>query len=317
MKARQRAQEQPAPEADWAHTVERAASEDVRELLRVEQRRRRGRRLAGGLVVLAVAAVVTLLVRSSLFTPVPGDPVSDDTPSRSAAQLDLTKPFASTPAADWADGAAGITAPAPKAIREFSAAQVAEATGLVREALVASRIDTRLVVGHDPTGYLGLLAPDARRQLQPLFGDGHEPQVQSLVSMVASGTELLPVDPKVSGSMSVRAGGPGELVVHTNYVFVYAFQPAGPVPLTAAMDVLVVVRADVDYVLRTGQRWSKGSRGLWYGAASGHVYSISCAAYRAGLLAPAQVERTVAAPGEPGVYFDPASPLPTTGGCPH
>ncbi|GAB1513732.1 hypothetical protein JCM33774_57740 [Actinophytocola sp. KF-1] len=318
VKARQHAQDQPAPEADWADTLERAASEDVRELLRAEQRRRRGRRLAGALVVLAVAAVVTLLVRSSLFTAVPGDPVPGGAPSRQAAQLDLTRPFAPTPAADWADGADGITAPAPKAVGGFSAAQVAEATGLVREALVASRIDNRLVVGHDPAGYLGLLAPDARRQLQPLFGDGHEPEVQSLVSMVASGTELLPVDPKVSGSMSVRAGGPGELVVHTNYVFAYAFRPDRPTKPADAMDVIVVVRADVDYVLRSGERWTPGSRGLWFGDASGFGYSIGCDAYRKGFLAPVAAEPSVTAPaedGRPDAFFDPTAPLPAAGGC--
>jgi hypothetical protein len=318
VKARQHAQDQPASEADWAVTVERAASEDVRELLRADRRRRRGRWLAGALVVLAVGAVVALLARSSLFASVAGDPVSDGTPSGAVARLDLTHPFAATPAADWPDGAAGITAPAPKAVGGFSAAQVAEATGLVRDALVASRIDNRLVVGHDPAAYLELLAPDARRQLRPLFGGGREPQVQSLVSMVASGTELLPVEPKMSGSMAVRAGGPGELVVHTNYVFAYAFRPDRPTKPSEAMDVIVLVRADVDYVLRSGERWTPGSRGLWFGDASGFGYSIGCEAYRKGFLAPVATEPSVTAPaddGRPDAFFDPTAPLPAAGGC--
>ena len=318
MKARQDAQDQPAPEADWSVTVARAATEDVRELLRADRRRRRARWLAGGLVVLAVGAVVTLLIRSSLFASVPGDPVGDDTPQRSTAQLDLAHPFAATPADDWADGADGITAPEPVAVGGFSAAEVAEATGLVRDALVASRIDIRLVVRHDPAGYLELLAPDARRQLEPLFTDGHEPQVQSLVSMAAAGSELLPVEPKVSGSMTVRAGGPGELVVHTNYVFAYAFRPERPVQRSDAMDVIVVVRADVDYVLRSGERWTPGSRGLWFGDASGFGYSIGCDAYRKGFLAPVAMEPSVSAPadeGEGDAYFDPTAPLPAAGGC--
>lgn len=319
MKARQHAQEQPAPEAAWAVTVARAATEDVRELVRGEQRRRRGRRLAGGLVVLAVGAVVVLLLRSSLFAPVAGDPVSSGTPTqRASAQLDLARPFDATPAAGWRDGAAGITTPAPKAVGEFSAAQVAEATGLVRDALVASRIDARLLVQHDPAGYLELLAPDARRQLEPLFADGREPEVQSLVSMVAPGSELLPVQPKVSGSMTVRRGDPGELVVHTNYVFAYAFRPEAPTKLVDAMNVIVVVRADVDYVLRSGERWTPGSRGLWFGDASGFGYSIGCDAYRKGFLTPAALERSVNTPSddrEPDAFFDPTAPLPAAGGC--
>jgi hypothetical protein len=319
VKSRQRAQEWPAPEADWADTVERAATEDVRQLLRTENRRRRGRWLAGGLVVLAVGAVVTLLIRSSLFAPVSGDPVADSTqPVRSVAQLDLAQPFEATPAADWADGAAGIVAPKAEAVGGFSAEQVAEATALVRDALVASRIDTRMLAQHDPAGYLGRLAPDAKRQLEPLFGGGREPEVQSLVSMVADGTELLPVAPKVSGSMSVRTGDADELVVHTNYVFAYAFRPEGPTKLVDAMNVIVVVRADVDYVLRDGDRWTPSSRGLWFGDASGFGYSIGCDAYRKGFLAPVAAERSVTTPSddrEPNAFFDPTAPLPAAGGC--
>lgn len=319
MKSRQRAQEWPAPEVDWAVTVERAASEDVRQLLRAEQRRRRGQWLAGGLVVLAVGAVATLLIRSSLFAPVAGDAVADGTqPVQSVAQLDLTRPFASTPAADWANGAEGITLPEAKAVGGFSAEQVAETTALVRDALVASRIDTRMLAGHDPGGYLGLLAPDAKRQLEPLFADGREPEVQSLVSMVAGGTELLPVAPKVSGSMSVRPGDADELVVHTNYVFAYAFRPQGPTKLVDAMNVIVVVRADVDYVLRDGDRWTPSSRGLWFGDASGFGYSIGCDAYRKGFLAPVAAEPSVNAPSDdrqPNAFFDPTAALPAAGGC--
>ncbi|MBB4904614.1 hypothetical protein [Actinophytocola algeriensis] len=319
MKSRQHAQEWEAPEVDWAVTVERAATEDVRELLRAETRRRRGRWLAGGLVVLAVGAVATLLIRSSLFAPVAGDPVADDTrPVRSVAQLDPARPFASTPAADWANGAGGITLPEARAVGGFSAEQVAETTALVRDALVASRIDTRMLAEHDPAGYLGLLAPDAKRQLEPLFADGHEAEVQSLVSLVAAGAELLPVAPKVTGSMSVRAGDPDELVVHTNYVFAYAFRPQGPTKLVDAMNVIVVVRADVDYVLRHGERWTPSSRGLWYGDASGFGYSIGCDAYRKGFLAPVAAEPSVTAPGggrEPNEFFDPTAPLPAAGGC--
>lgn len=319
MKSRQRVQEKAVDETDWANSVARAATEDVRELLRAERRRRRGRWFAGGLVVLAVGAVVTLLVRSSVFAPVAGDPVSGGPRQMTAgARLDMARPFDSTPAADWPDGAAGITAPAPAAVGGFSAEQVAEATGLVRDVLIASRIDPRLVVRHDPAGYLGYLATDAKRQLEPLFGDGNEPDVQSLVSMVATGSELLPAEPKVSGSMTVRAGDQGELVVHTNYVFAYAFRPDQPTKLRDAMNVIVVVRADVDYVLRSGARWTPDSRGLWFGDASGYGYSIGCDAYRKGFLAPAATEPSVSTQSDdrdPGMFFDPGAPLQAAGGC--
>jgi hypothetical protein len=304
--------------------VARTATEDVRELLRVERRRRRARWFAGGLVVLAVGAVATLLVRSSLFEPIAGDPSRGDATSpvgdAHAVMLDLARPFDSTPAAHWADGAAGIVPPKPEAVGEYSASQVAETTKLVRDALIASRLDPRLTVSYDPADYLSLLAPDARSQLEPLFGNGREPEVQSLVSLVAPGSTLLPVEAKVSGTMSVRAGEAGELVVHTNYVFAYAFTPSTPTKLVDAMNVIVVVRADVDYVLRTGDRWKDTSKGLWYGEAYGFGYSIACDAYRKGFLAPFGSERSVTGPAdtrEPGAFFDPSAPLPASGGCRH
>lgn len=321
MKSRQQDPRPAVEEIDFAGSVAVAAGADVQELLRAARRRRRGRWFAGGLVVLAVGAVAVLLIRSSVFAPVAGDPERGDPAAAGttakAAMLDVARPFASTPAANWADGAAGIVPPPPKDVPGFSASQVGEATRLVREALVASRLAPKLLVEHDPTGYLDMLAPDARRQLTPLFSDGREPEVQSLVSMVATGARLLPVDAKVSGSMTVRPGDAGELVVHTNFVFAYAFEPTEPTRLVDAMNVIVVVRADVDYVLRAGERWTPGSRGLWYGDTSGFGYSIGCDAYRKGFLAPAATERSVTAqpPRERAEYFDPAAPLQPAGGC--
>ena len=275
-------------------------------------------------MVLAVGAVATLLLRSTVFEPVAGDPSRGDTTTPAAdnrgAMFDLSKPFGSTPAANWADGAAGIVPPAPKAIGAFTAEQVSQTTQLVRDVLIASRLDRRMLVEHDPSGYLGLLAPDARTQLAPSFGNGRELEVQSLVSLVAAGSTLLPVEPKVSGSMSVSIGDAGELIVHTNYVFAYAFQPPSPTRLVDSMNVIVVVRADVDYELLSGSKWMAGSQGLWYGEASGFGYSIACDAYRKGYLAPFMSERSVTRQPdgvEPGKFFDPTAPLPPAGGCRH
>ncbi|TDV38712.1 hypothetical protein [Actinophytocola oryzae] len=320
MKARSRVTAPAVPETGWGGDVVGTDSEDVRELLRAERRRRRGRWFAGGLVVVAVGAVATLLFRSSVFEPVAGDAGSSTSPvSGTRGELvDLTRPFAGTPASVWPDGAAGIVPPAPEPVGGFTSQQVTQATQLVRDVLIASRLDNRMLVGHDPSAYLALLAPDARRQLEPLFASGREPEVQSLVSLTAPGSELLPVGPKVSGTMTVRAGDAGELVVHTNYVFAYAFAPPAPLRLIDAMNTIVVVRADVDYVMRAGDRWTPNSRGLWFDDATGFGYSIGCDAYRKGFLAPVTTERNVTSQPDdvqPGGYFDPTSPLPPAGGC--
>lgn len=275
------------------------------------------------MVAVAIGAAAIVLVQAGALDSVLHEkPVAKPKPGAQAApnkgpMLDTAHPYDSTPAADWADGADGVATPSAKAVNGFSPEQVKTATEQVRDVLVASRLDRRMLIDHDPEGFLAKLAPDARRQLSPLFGRGREPEVQSLVSMVAKGSALLPVEPKVDGEMSVRRGDAGELVVHTNYVFVYAFQPEGPTRLVDAMNILVVVRADVDYVLRDGDKWTPGSQGLWYGTATGYAYSIGCDAYRHGYLAPAVTERAVTAnPNrEPSTYFDPSSVLPATSGC--
>lgn len=311
-----------AGDADWARRVERAATADTRRLLRTARRRRRNRWLASGVMAVALAVVATLAFTSGMFTELAGsstpDPAADrGTTGQDVTMLDEERPFDSTPAARWPDGAAGIELPPAEPAAGFTADQVAEATALVRDVLVASRLDHRMLVQHDPTTFLGLLAPDARRELEPMFGAGREPAVQSLVSLVATDSELLPAEVKVNGEMSISRGEDDKLVVHTNYVFAYAFRPNEPTRLVDAMNVIVVVRADVDYELLSGDKWTSGSQGLWYGEASGYGYSIGCEAYRRGFLAPAATERAVAdePAREPGAYFDPASPLPTNSGC--
>jgi hypothetical protein len=309
-------------DSEWDSRVARAASADVRRLLRSASRQRRERWLVLAIVLVAVAAVLTLLFRVELFDggagftppPAPGGAPADP----AAFALNLNRPFASSPAAAWPDGAAGIAPPPARRVGEFSAVQVDSALRQVRDVLVASRLDRRLLVDHDPAQFLGALAPDARGQLEPLFGSGREAEVQSLVSMVADGATLLPVEPKVNGRMIVRAGDDGKLVVHTNYVFVYAFHTDSPERVTDPMDILVVVRAEVDYVLHAGERWARSSQGWWYGDTAGFAYSIACDTYRKGFLAPAFTERTRTKVSGPDrdVYFDPDRPLPAATGCP-
>lgn len=311
---------------EWDSRVEHAASADVRQMLRSARRRRRERLLVISIVVVAVALVLLLMVRIGLFEgllPSSGTSAAprsgDGAPAEPAAlALDLNRPYAKSPAASWPNGAAGIVLPAAQPVGEFSAEAVATAVRQVRDVLVASRLDRRIVVDHDASGFLGALAPDARRQLEPLFGSGREAEVQSLVSLVADGSRLLPVDPKVTGKMSVKPGGAGELVVHTNFVFVYAFHTDTPDKIVDLMDILVVVRAEVDYVLRTGDRWTPGSQGWWYGEAGGYAYSIACDAYHKGFLAPAFTERTTTevSAADRSLYFDPESSLPAASGCP-
>jgi hypothetical protein len=310
-------------DAEWVSRVQRAASADVWRLLRQARRRQRERWLVTAMVLVAIGLVLVLLFRVDMFGSDPPAAPSGALPTTPVAAalpaFDLNRPFAKTPAADWADGPAGIVVPEPKAVKGFSAEQVAAATKHVRDILIASRLNPRMTVEHDPTPFLDLLAADAQRQLRPLFGTGREAEAQALVSLIAKDATLLPVAPKVNGTMSVRAGNAGELIVHTNYVFVYAFDPPRPADVVDVMDAIVVVRAEVDYKLLTGPRWTPGSQGWWYGDTGGYGYSIACATYRKGYLAPAfseNVNTDVRPRQDRTAYFDPTSPLPAAGGCP-
>ncbi|HET9142563.1 hypothetical protein [Actinophytocola sp.] len=305
-------------DSEWVARVRSAASADVRQMLRAERRRKHERWIIGSVALVAAVLVLVLLGQIGVSRG-SRSPESAPAPSVEAAlrQVDPARPFAGTPAADWPDGAAGIQLPDPVATGGFTAPEVATALAQVRDLLVTSRLDPTLVVRHDPGRFLAAFAPDARRQLEPLFGSGQEARAQALVSLVADGTTLLPVAPKVTGRMRVTAGAqPGELVVHTNYVFVYPFRTDTPAEVDDPMDILVVVRAQVDYVLRRGERWTEGSQGWWYDAVAGYAYSIGCDAYRRGFLAPVLTERKTTSPGpDRAAYFNPDGPLPQASGC--
>jgi hypothetical protein len=305
-------------DSEWVARVERAASADVRQMLRTARRRRRERWVVGAIAMVAVSLVLILLGQVGLFHGErPAAPDPEPGPDTALGGFDASRPFAGTPAVDWPDGVAGIRPPAPSAIGDFTADQVTAALAQVRDLLVTSRLDRTLVVRHDASRFLAAFAPDARRQLEPLFGTGQEARAQALVSLVADRTRLLPVEPKVNGRMSVSAGEPGELVVHTNYVFVYPFLTDSPDAVDDPMDVLVVVRAQVDYVLRAGDRWTAGSQGWWYGSVGGYAYSIACDAYHRGFLAPVITDRGTTTHGvDRGAFFNPDGPLPKASGCP-
>ncbi|MET0136468.1 MAG: hypothetical protein ABW215_23015 [Kibdelosporangium sp.] len=234
-------------------------------------------------------------------------------------QVDFDRPFTNTPAATWADGEAGIVAPAAAAIGPFTVQQVSEALTKVRQAVITSRLDRSVLEQHDVERYLKLLAKDSQKNMRPVFGDNpHE--AHAYATRLAGGHKLLPAAPKVQGKMWAEQGTrPGELVVHTNFVFAYAFDPAGTAKLADVMDIVAVDRWDVDYSVLTG-RYAPSSLGIWPVRSQGFTYSMGCQALRAGYLAPAYSERRAnAAVNSPArdreEYFDPASTLPASSTC--
>ncbi|MPZ86087.1 MAG: hypothetical protein GEV28_39240 [Actinophytocola sp.] len=269
------------------------------------------------LAVVAVGAVVYNATRPEDQSPdiVEAPPASDAV--EDGAGVDLTQPFAGTPAEAWPDGVTGIVAPPPVAVGEFSAEEVGQAYAKVRQVLIASRLDREVIEGHDYERFLKLLAPKARADLRPGFSDDLGTSY-SYATRIADDFRLLPVDPKVQGTMSAELGKDGSLVIHTNYVFAYAFDTLTPERVTDAMDIVAVDRWEADYVL-TDDRWPEDNQGLWLDKVQGYGYSIACTAYKEGSLAPAYSERIDGDDADPEAedrYFDPSKPLLTDSSCP-
>ncbi|KAA2266161.1 hypothetical protein F0L68_03340 [Solihabitans fulvus] len=316
-------------DADWMRKSERRAKADVRKL----RRRARRRQHRGKLVSVAALAVIALLIyglyRAGKLddalgrTPLAGGTTTATTATPTTTQtsmvesfhVDLTQPFTATPAAGWSDGEAGIVAPAAVAVGDYPAEKVAAVLDRTRQALIAGRLYPRMLNQRDPEPFLALFSQHAQEYLRPLLaGDG----ASNFTTRLAEGFHLLPVAPKVSGTMSASVGEQGELVVHTNYVFAYAFATDHPERLTGAMDLVAIERADVDFRWYEGARWRPEDRGLTTGNAQSYAYSMACEAHKKGFLAPTYSERNWnggRASHDSAYYFDPSKPISDENGC--
>ncbi|MCS7476244.1 hypothetical protein ACFFQW_05135 [Umezawaea endophytica] len=301
----------------WPRAVIGRLASEVRRVRRRTWLVRHGNKVVTGLALLAVVALGVGL-RATL------GPTTEPAPAASPTaitKVDLTDPFRGTPATYWPDGEAGLVVPPAAAIGTFSAEQVAEAYAKARTAVVAARLDRRVVEGHDVEPLLGLFALDDQEGLRPLFAGGRDDEAGLVATRIAPGTALLPVQPKVSGKMTIEAKSAGELVVHTDYVFAYAFSTDDVGKLNGPMDIVAVTRIQYDYIMRSGPTFRAESQGMWSGPSTEHSYSIGCAASREGFLAPSFTEPrsthvSTLVDGKPDDYFDPSKPMPTINTCP-
>lgn len=236
---------------------------------------------------------------------------------RSTGPLNLAKPFAGTPAADWADGGDGILPPTPTPVGTHTAEQVAAALAATKKLLVAGHLDPVMLVTHDPGTYVALLAPDARPDELAQIAGTSGPDEGGEVTLLAPGYHLLSAAPKVSGSMSVGTDSNGQLVVHANYVYAYPFAPADPRKVSRPWQIVAVQHAQEDVTVVSGSEYPSGDRGLWVTSTKSYYESMACAAARHGLLAPAYSDpRTTSASQDPNMFFDPNHALNVGSTCP-
>lgn len=269
--------------------------------------------------VLAVGSVAALVVVGALVVDGARPGVTETSPSITGTAVaegpgvDLSQPFLGTPAAGWADGESGITPPAAAAAGRYTADEVAAAYERVRRLLVTARLDPAVLENHDFGRFLALLAPNARTGM-----DLSRPSQEAftMASRIADGFDLLPVPPKVVGDMSAEEGADGVLVIHTNYVFAYAFAPTDPDEIQDSMELVAVTRFEADYTV-VDANWPEADRGVWVTEVHGFGYSIACEAFRRGELAPSYSEPvpTDAEPLNKTTAFDPNAEWPTSPTC--
>ena len=200
-------------------------------------------------------------------------------------------PFAGTPAATFAEGAAGIALPEARAIGLFSAAEVAQALDQVRVALIAARLDPRMTTERDVTGFLALLEPSIRDFSRYVFAEAF---FADFATQVAPGYRLSEAAPRVKGEVTYQvASDNSSLEVDTNFVWVYAFErPGGP-----AADNIVVVHDIVS--------WQMHPKGLRFQPGVGYLSNVDCDLLDRSLLAPADPTDKAPIAEDPAVVFDP------------
>lgn len=307
----------------WLAEANRAAKKDIR---RMRNKARRGPRLRRALTILLLIGILGMgyLMYRGTFSSRPAEqinaspsspPATTETTMIPDVVVDLNQPFVGTPAAGWADGAAGFVPPAAEPVKGYRAEQVADAYAKVKQVLVEARLDRKVIESHDIEPYLSLLAPDSAADLRPAYSS--TTNFPTWATKIADGFRLLRVQPKVSGHMSASVNADGALVVHTDYVVAYAFNIDQPNKLRSAMDVVAVVRAQTDYQV-LDERWAKSSQGLFLSESQGYLYSMACGPAKNGFLAPYYSERVDGGPTasrRPEDYFDPNQSLSIENGC--
>ncbi|GGY50642.1 hypothetical protein GCM10010363_34460 [Streptomyces omiyaensis] len=164
----------------------------------------------------------------------------------------IAEPFRGSPAARWADGAAGISVPAARATGWMDAAQVERALIRSRDFMVASGLDPRVLRGERPTEAIALLNPE-QKDVQ-----------EYLRASLSSATPTAETDPlllfsrfrpdharlvgdtvRTRGRLTYREGRRGAVEVTADVTFVYPVTPAAGDGGSDAEVVRTIVRREV------------------------------------------------------------------------
>lgn len=271
------------------------------------------------LAVVALVAFVAIMLPSMVGESASSGGSASSSPLRELAPVDPARPYANTPAAGWAEGEAGIVAPPPVPLGRFTAEDVGAAMARVRELIIAARLNPHVLETHDAGPVLALLAGHQAEEVRALLRPGNEAETWWVSVKIADGHRLLPVAPRVAGSMTPIADERGDLVIRTNFLIAYAFHHDYPEVLDGPMDIVAVDRWEFDYIWVQDPQYDAGSQGIYYGDIAAHSYSVNCALHDKGFLAPNYSNPPALTPlreaRDPEEYFDPSVPIPDESNC--
>ncbi|MET9603877.1 hypothetical protein ABZZ17_02285 [Streptomyces sp. NPDC006512] len=194
----------------------------------------------------------------------------------------LREPFRGSPAAQWADGAAGIEVPQAQSVGGVSKEEVADALAKAKEFLTAANLDPAVLRGQWPAGAMSLLDPRDDRTSKDMTEAYARPSAErdplNLFTRYDP-AELKPVGDvvKVRGRMWVEAGKePGQASVKFDYSFVYPFVKLKGNPEDVAR---TIVRREGSFSAVDRRKWEGTPGKLWIDEYNVDLANSSCDRY--------------------------------------
>ncbi|SER63358.1 hypothetical protein [Streptomyces qinglanensis] len=205
----------------------------------------RPRRRTGWYAVGLLASLVLLVVAlapgwvTDLFAGADSPPQAAETarpadapPTQAARRPTEDEPFRGSPAARWANGAAGISVPKAEAVGGTGAAEVERALDRSRDFLVASSLDRGVLRGEHPEKAIALINPhqkDVQDLLRTAFRSPSEKNDPLLLfsRFQPSRVDLVGEVVKTRGRLTYEEGERGALQVTADVTFVYPVTRAG------------------------------------------------------------------------------------------
>lgn len=154
-------------------------------------------------------------------------------PTGAAQRPTMDEPFRGSPAAAWANGAAGITLPKAEAVGWMGAAEVERALARTRDFLVESGLDRGVLRGERPKAAIARVNPhqkDVQDLLNTAFRSPSEKNDPLLLFSRFQPSVTRPVGDvvKTRGRLTYREGERGALLVTADVTFVYPVTRADP-----------------------------------------------------------------------------------------